>query len=130
MSSLSEWWLYARGGWRYRTGMAKPTITDLDALDLRIATVVRAEPNLTARDPALRLWLDTGAGEPVQSSAKLTERYGPEDLVGRQVVVVCAFAPIRVGGFRSDVLVLGAITGEGVVLLAPDIEVPPGSRIA
>lgn len=107
-----------------------PTIDDWTAFDVRVGTVVRAEPNDTARHPALRLWIDFGDGSPRQSSAKITERYAADELVGRQVVAVCGFEPIRVGGFRSDVLVLGVETNDGVVLLAPDEPVPPGGAVS
>ena len=107
-----------------------PTFEDFKALGLRVGTIVRTELNDGARDPSYRLWIDLGSDDPVQSSAKLTERYTPEQLVGRQVVVVTGFAPLRVGGFRSDVLLLGALTEEGVVLLRPDDAVPPGSTVA
>ena len=109
---------------------AVATIDDLHALDLRIGTVVRCEPNTGARDPAHALWIDLGDAEPVPSSAKITDRYEPSDLVGRQVVVACGFAPIRVGGFRADVLVLGALTPGGVVLLEPSEAVDPGTSVA
>ena len=107
-----------------------PTIDDFQALQIRIGTVLRAEPNDTARDPAYRLWIDFGEGDEKQASAKLTDRYSAEDLVGRQIVAVTGFAPMRVGGFRSDVLVLGALTPQGVVLLQPDGPVGPGSIVA
>lgn len=107
----------------------RPTLEEFEALGLRVGTVVRAEINDGARDPAYRLWIDLGSQEPVQSSAKITDRHEVDALVGRQVVVVTGFAPMRVGGFRSDVLVLGALTGEGVVLLAPGEPVPPGSIV-
>lgn len=114
----------------YRHTMASRTIHDLHALGLRVGTVVRAAPNDRAREAALSLWIDLGAGNEVQSSAKVCERYDAESIVGRQVVVVTAFEPIRVGGFRSDVLVLGALADGGVVLLHPDAPVPPGTEIA
>jgi tRNA-binding protein len=107
-----------------------PASEDFEALGLRAGTIVRAEPNDGARDPAYRVWVDLGGEAPVQSSAKLTDLYEPEELVGRQVVVVTGFAPLRVGGFRSDVLLLGALTDAGVVLLRPDEPVPPGSTVA
>ncbi len=107
-----------------------PTFEDFEALGLRAGTIVRAEPNAGARDPAYRVWIDLGDEAPVQSSAKLTDLYEPEGLVGRQVVVVTGFAPLRVGGFRSDVLILGALTDGGVVLLRPDEPVPPGATVA
>ena len=107
-----------------------PTFEDFEALGLRVGTIVRVEPNDGARDAAYRLWIDLGDDAPVQSSAKITDRYEVGELIGRQVVVVTGFAPMRVGGFRSDVLVLGALTDNGVVLLRPDEPVPPGATIA
>jgi tRNA-binding protein len=107
-----------------------PTIADWNALQVRVGTVVRAAPNEGARDPAISLWIDFGEHGEHQSSAKVTDHYAPEELVGRQVVAVTGFDPIRVGGFRSDVLVLGAVTPDGVVLLTPDTPVEPGSGVA
>lgn len=106
-----------------------PTFEDFEALRIRIGVVTRAETNEGSRDPAYKLWIDLG-DEEVQSSAKLTDRYAASHLVGRQVTVVTGFSSMRVGGFRSDVLVIGAITDDGVVLLAPDSPVPPGSIVA
>ena len=110
--------------------MTTPTFEDFLELDLRVGTVVRCEPNTRARDNALCLWIDLGDTEPVQSSAKITDRYQPDALVGTQVIVVNGFEPMRVGGFRSDVLVLGVVTHDGVVLLRPDSTVEPGSSVA
>jgi tRNA-binding protein len=107
-----------------------PTIDEFDALAVRAGTVRRAEPNTESRHPALKLWIDFGDVGEMQSSAKITDRYAAPDLVGRQVVAVTGIAPMRVGGFRSDVLVLGALTEEGVVLLNIDAPVPPGSVVA
>lgn len=107
-----------------------PDINDFDALGLRVGTIVRCEHNAGAREPAFRLWIDIGGGDLVQSSAKITERYAAADLLQRQVVVVTGFAPMRVGGFRSDVLVLGVLDPGGVVLLVPDHPVQPGSCVA
>lgn len=103
--------------------------SDFAALDLRIGSIVRCEPNDAARDPAFRMWIDFGS-ETLQSSAKLTDLYEAADLVGTQVVAVTGFEPLRVGGFRSDVLVIGALTERGVVLLRPDEPVPPGAAVA
>ena len=107
-----------------------PTISDWHDLAVRSGTIVRAEPNEGARDPSYRLWIDFGELGEKQSSAKITDLYEADDLPGTQIVAVTGFAPIRVGGFRSDVLVLGVLTAEGVVLLRPDRQVPPGSEIA
>lgn len=107
-----------------------PTFDEFQRLQLRVGTVTRAEPNDTARDPAYRLWIDFGDRGVLQSSAKITDRYAAGDLVGRQVVAVTGFASMRVGGFRSDVLVLGGVLEDGVVLLAPDVPLPPGTPVA
>lgn len=105
-------------------------MNDFDALGIRIGTIVKVEDNTGAREPAYRLWIDVGGDTPVQSSAQITERYEASSLINRQVAVVTGFAPIRVGGFRSDVLVLGVVTGDGVVLIQPDDVVPPGSNVS
>jgi tRNA-binding protein len=107
-----------------------PTIDDFEALAVRAGTVLRAEANTESRHPALKLWIDFGALGELQSSARITDRYETSDLVGRSVVAVTGLEPMRVGGFRSDVLVLGALTDNGVVLLNPDTPVPPGSVVA
>lgn len=107
-----------------------PTIEDFNQLGMMVGTVTRAEPNTKARDTAYRLWIDFGPIGTKQSSAKITDRYTPHDLLGRQVLAVTGFDPVRVGGFRSDVLILGALDANGVVLIAPDVDVPPGTAIA
>ena len=99
-------------------------------LAVRVGTVMRAEVNDGARQPAYRLWIDFGPLGELQSSAKLTDLYAADDLVGTQVIAVSGFEPIRVGGFRSDVLVLGVLTEAGVVLLRPDRPVAPGDPVA
>jgi tRNA-binding protein len=109
---------------------AVPTIDDWNALDVRVGTVLRVEPNDAARDPAYKLWIDFGDLGELQSSAKITDHYAPADLVGRQVIAVTGFGSMRVGGFRSDVLVLGAVTADGVVLLDIDRPVDPGTSVA
>ena len=108
-----------------------PTFEDWQALRVRVGTVARAEPHPGSRQPALCLWIDFGDLGQLQSSARLTDLYTVEDLVGRQVVAVTGLPPIRVAGFRSDVLILGAFADDGtVVLLRPDRPVAAGSVVA
>ncbi len=114
----------------YLDVMAGPTMQEFIDLKPVIGTIVRCESNTGARDPALSLWIDLGPDGVNQSSAKLTDLYEPQDLVGRQVVAITGFEPMRVGGFRSDVLVIGGLTDDGVVLLMPDRPVPPGTPVA
>lgn len=107
-----------------------PTISDWHELNVRCGTILRAEPNHGARAPSYRLWIDFGDLGELQSSAKVTDLYAADELPGSQVIAVTGFDPIRVAGFRSDVLVLGVLSDEGVVLLRPDRPVPPGTEIA
>lgn len=112
--------------------MTLPTPAAFFAFDLRVGTVVAAEPFPEARTPAVKLEIDFGPeiGRK-RTSAQLTRRYAPAALVGRQVVAVVNFPPKRIAGYVSEVLVLGGVPGEGdVVLLAPDVPVPDGTRIA
>ncbi|HSB61123.1 MAG TPA: tRNA-binding protein [Vicinamibacteria bacterium] len=103
---------------------------DFEKVDVRVGVVTDARAFPEARRPAYRLWIDFGPLGVKRSSAQLTAGYRPEDLVGRPVVAVVNFAPKQIGPFLSEVLVLGAYTETGeVVLLAPDRPVAPGARI-
>ncbi|MFO7246799.1 MAG: tRNA-binding protein [Thermaerobacter sp.] len=106
-----------------------PTFDQFTEFDIRVGTIVRAETFPEARKPAYRLEIDFGPLGTRRSSAQITDLYAPEDLVGRQVVAVVNFPPKRIAGFVSEVLVLGAYTDAGVVLLQPERAAPNGSRI-
>lgn len=106
------------------------SVDDFFQIDVRVGTVLRAEPFPEAKKPAYKLWIDFGELGVRQSSAQITALYRPEDLTGRQVVAVVNFPPRKVAGFRSEVLVLGAATEAGhITLLAPDAYAPDGARI-
>lgn len=107
------------------------TIDDFGKLDLRVGTIVDAEPFPEARQPAIKLEIDFGPLGTKQSSAQITKRYEPEKLRGRQVIGIVNFPPRRIAGFKSEVLILGGVPEEGdVVLLKPDEKVPNGTKIA
>jgi tRNA-binding protein len=101
-------------------------------VDMRVGRILDAEPFPEARKPSYRLRIDFGPeiGERV-SSAQLTVTYpDPAALVGRQVVAVVNFPPRRIAGFKSEVLVLGAMGAAGdVYLLAPEPACTEGLRI-
>jgi tRNA-binding protein len=106
------------------------TVEDFDRLDIRAGTVFRCEPFPEARVPAYKLWIDFGSEVGVRaSSARITELYSPQDLLGRQVLGVVNFPPRQVGPFRSEVLTLGVYDADTVVLVAPDRAVPNGARL-
>lgn len=101
------------------------------AVDVRVGRVVAARRNPAAIKPAFHLEVDFGPEVGVKhSSAQLTVHYTAESLVGRLVVAVVNFAPKRIAGVKSEVLVLGVPDAEGaVVLLHPDQDVPLGGRL-
>jgi tRNA-binding protein len=104
---------------------------DFERVDVRVGRVVEAKLFPEARKPSIKLSIDFGpeVGEK-RTSAQITEHYTPDSLVGRQVVAVVNFPPKRIAGFKSEVLVLGVPDEAGeVVLLSPDLEVPPGGRM-
>ena len=104
---------------------------DFARVDIRVGTIVTAEPFSEARRPAYKLSIDFGPEIGVKrSSAQLTEHYQCDALVGRQVAAVVNFAPKQIGRFMSEVLVLGFPDRAGaVVLIRPDHPVPDGGKL-
>ncbi len=110
--------------------MAEISFDDFMKVDIRVGRVIRAEPYPEARTPAIKMWVDFGpdVGER-KTSAQITAHYTPDALIGRQVMGVVNFPPRQIGKFMSEVLVLGAYDDTGVVLIAPDKELPLGARM-
>ncbi len=104
---------------------------DFLRVDIRIGTIVEAEPFPEARKPAFKLKIDFGPAIGIKkSSAQIVDRYTLEDLAGRQVAAVVNFPPRQIGKYMSEVLTLGFADEEGaVILFAPDRKVPDGSRL-
>ncbi|HEY0834928.1 MAG TPA: tRNA-binding protein [Azospirillum sp.] len=104
---------------------------DFLKVDVRVGTIVAAEPYPEARKPAIKLTVDFGPDVGTRrSSAQVTRHYVPGQLIGRQVLAVVNFPPKQIGKFISECLVLGVPDGEGeVVLIRPDQPVPNGGRL-
>ncbi len=104
---------------------------DFLKVDIRVGTVVGAEPYPEARRPAYKVWVDFGEEIGVKkTSAQATAHYDLEDLIGRQVAAVVNFPPKQIGKFMSEVLVLGFPDDAGeVVLVVPEQLVPNGGRL-
>jgi len=105
--------------------------SDFTKVEMRVGRIVRADVFPEARKPAYKLVVDFGSDVGQRnSSAQLTDRYKPEDLVGRLVIAVVNFPPRQIGPFMSEVLTLGVPDQNGaVVLLAPDADVPVGGKV-
>lgn len=104
---------------------------DFLRIDIRIGTIIEAEPFPEARKPAFKLKIDFGAAIGMKkSSAQIVDHYTVGELPGRQVAAVVNFPPRKIGKFMSEVLTLGFANEEGaVILFAPDHPVPNGSRL-
>jgi tRNA-binding protein len=105
--------------------------TEFERVDLRVGTILEAQPLAGARRPAYQLLIDFGPEIGLKkSSAQITHHYTPATLLGRQVLAVVNFPPKQIGKFMSEVLVTGFADAEGhIVLAAVAGPVPNGSRL-
>lgn len=106
------------------------TFDDFLKLDIRVGEIIHAEEFPKARNPSYKLKVDFGKEIGIKnSSAQITEKYKPEELIGKQVLGVVNFPPRNIAGFQSEVLVLGTYSEGGVVLIQPERKVELGDKM-
>src|SRR5215470_2825023 len=109
------------------TGTAKITIDEFGKVELRVATIKAAEPHPKA-DRLLVLKIDLGTEER-QLVAGIRAHYTPEELIGKQIVVVANLQPAVLRGVESQGMLLAASDGERVIVLSPEKSIAPGSKV-
>ncbi len=111
--------------------MDQITWKDFERVDFRAGTILSAEAFPEARVPAYKLLVDFGPDIGLRkSSAQITDLYGSDELIGKQVVAVVNFPPRQIGPFMSECLVTGFHRDDGkVALTCIDSEVPNGAKL-
>ncbi|HMT01236.1 MAG TPA: tRNA-binding protein [Candidatus Absconditabacterales bacterium] len=103
---------------------------DFEKVEMRVGTIISAQPNVKATKPALVLKVDFGEHGIKSSSAQITQNYSPDSLIGRQVIAVMNFPAKQIANIVSEVLILGALDPvKGVILLSVDKIVENGSLV-
>ncbi|WP_158884705.1 tRNA-binding protein [Rhodanobacter sp. L36] len=103
---------------------------DFEKVLIVAGTVTRVEAFPEARKPAWKVWADFGPYGERKTSAQIAALYDAGALVGRQIVGVINFPEKQIGPFRSQFLLTGFHTDEGVVITAIERPVPNGARLA
>ena len=105
--------------------------SEFERVDMRVGTIINVSDFPEARKPAFQLHIDFGEELGVRkTSAQITKKYERQELVGKQVIAVVNFPKKQIANFMSECLLLGAVDGEEVTLLNPDLPVPNGLRIS
>ena len=106
------------------------TWNDFEKIEIRVGTILTAQPFEKAKQPAYQLSIDFGNIGIKKSSAQITHLYAIEDLIGKQIIAVVNFPPKQIANFFSECLVLGVYnSNKEVVLLAADKPIKNGSKI-
>jgi len=104
------------------------SIDEFRKLELKVATIKSAEPHPNA-DKLMVLQVDLGS-EQRQICAGIRNQYAPEELVGKQIVVVANLETAKLRGLESQGMLLAASDEERVILLMPEKTVAPGSKVS
>ncbi len=106
------------------------TIEDFEKIEIRVGTILEVSINKKAKKLAYKLKIDFGEELGIKtSSAQITKCYEKEELIGKQIVAVVNFPPRQIADVKSEVLVLGSDSKQGIVLLRPTLQVENGDKI-
>ena len=105
------------------------TIDDFKKVVLKVGKVVEAGAHTNA-NKLLVLKVDLGGGETRQVVSGIKQWYAPEQLIGKSVILVANLAPAMLRGVESQGMVLAATSGDQVILLSPEKEAAPGSKVS
>lgn len=106
------------------------TMEDFEKIDMRVGTIIEVSINQKAKKPAYQLKIDFGEEIGIKtSSAQITQCYEEQELKGKQIIAVVNFPPRQIADVKSEVLVLGSKSKQGIVLLKPTLEVENGDKI-
>lgn len=106
------------------------TFDDFMKLDIRVGTIIDAKAFEKAKKPAYQMVIDMGDEIGIKkTSAQITQKYTPAELIGKQVLAVVNFPPRQIADFMSEILVLGTYSDGGVVLITPDKSVKNGDKL-
>jgi len=103
------------------------TLEEFGKVELRVATIKAVEPHPNA-DRLLVLKIDLGTEER-QLVAGIRAHYAPEELVGKQIVVVANLQPVTLRGVESQGMLLAASDGDKVIVLSPEKPIAAGAKV-
>jgi methionine--tRNA ligase beta chain len=103
------------------------SIKDFKRLDLRIGTIINAE-KINGSDKLLKIQVDLGDHKR-QIISGIAEIYTPEELINKNIVVLCNLKPAKIFGYESDGMLLAAESGSDVSLLVIDKKINNGSKV-
>jgi len=103
------------------------TINDFRNIDLRVAKILAAE-RVEGADKLLKLKITLGTEER-QLVAGIAQHYSPEELVGKQIIVVANLEPATIRGVESQGMLLAATSQGKVIVATMDAEAEPGSKL-
>ncbi len=102
---------------------------DFEKLDIRVGTILEVHEFPEAHNPAYQLTIDFGPLGIKKTSAQITARYSPRDLINQQIVALLNIPVKQIGSFDSECLLLGAVNANDVFIVRPEFLVKAGTLV-